>query len=129
MFLRTPVALAVALSAPVFVHAQTSGTNLPATDTTDYVVTASRMPESAAQAVRPVTVITAEDIRQSGAGSVTDLLRTLGGVEITQNGGLGSSSSVFIRGANSDHTVVLVDGVRIGSATLAPRPSSPSRWR
>ena len=118
MFLRTPVALAVALSAPVFVHAQTSGTNLPATDTTDYVVTASRMPESAAQAVRPVTVITAEDIRQSGAGSVTDLLRTLGGVEITQNGGLGSSSSVFIRGANSDHTVVLVDGVRIGSATL-----------
>jgi vitamin B12 transporter len=39
-------------------------------------------------------------------------------VEITQNGGLGSSSSVFIRGANSDHTVVLVDGVRIGSATL-----------
>ena len=118
MFLRTPVALAVALSAPVFVHAQTAGTNLPATDTTDYVVTASRMPESAAQAVRPVTVITAEDIRQSGAGSVTDLLRTLGGVEITQNGGLGSSSSVFIRGANSDHTVVLVDGVRIGSATL-----------
>lgn len=118
MFLRTPVALAVALSAPVFVHAQTAGTNLPASDTTDYVVTASRMPESAAQAVRPVTVITAEDIRQSGAGSVTDLLRTLGGVEITQNGGLGSSSSVFIRGANSDHTVVLVDGVRIGSATL-----------
>ncbi|WP_022979094.1 TonB-dependent receptor domain-containing protein [Ideonella sp. B508-1] len=117
MFLRTPVALAVALSAPVFVHAQTSGTNLPGSDTTDYVVTASRMPESAAQAVRPVTVITAEDIRQSGAGSVTDLLRTLGGVEITQNGGLGSSSSVFIRGANSDHTVVLVDGVRIGSAT------------
>ncbi|WP_374584335.1 TonB-dependent receptor domain-containing protein [Ideonella dechloratans] len=118
MFLRTPVALAVALSAPVFVHAQTEGTNLPASDTTDYVVTASRMPESAAQAVRPVTVITAEDIRQSGVASVTDLLRTLGGVEITQNGGLGSSSSVFIRGANSDHTVVLVDGVRIGSATL-----------
>lgn len=118
MFLRTPVALAVALSAPVFVHAQTAGTNLPGSDTTDYVVTASRMPESAAQAVRPVTVITVEDIRQSGAGSVTDLLRTLGGVEITQNGGLGSSSSVFIRGANSDHTVVLVDGVRIGSATL-----------
>ncbi|WP_374432232.1 TonB-dependent receptor domain-containing protein [Ideonella dechloratans] len=118
MFLRTPVALAVALSAPVFVHAQTAGTNLPAADTTDYVVTASRMPESAAQAVRPVTVITAEDIRQSGVASVTDLLRTLGGVEVTQNGGLGSSSSVFIRGANSDHTVVLVDGVRIGSATL-----------
>ncbi|MCO5975409.1 TonB-dependent receptor domain-containing protein [Ideonella oryzae] len=118
MFLRTPVALAVALFAPVFVHAQTAGTNLPTSDTTDYVVTASRMPESAAQAVRPVTVITAEDIRQSGAASVTDLLRTLGGVEITQNGGLGSSSSVFIRGANSDHTVVLIDGVRIGSATL-----------
>lgn len=117
MFLRTPVALAVALSAPVFVHAQTSGTNPPAADTTDYVVTASRMPEVAAKAVRPVTVITAEDIRQSGVASVTDLLRTLGGVEVTQNGGMGATGSVFIRGANADQTVVLVDGVRIGSAT------------
>lgn len=115
MFLRTPVALAVALSAPLFAHAQTSGSADASTN--DYVVTASRMPETARQAVRPVTVITAEDIRQAGASSVIDLLRTLGGVEVVQNGGLGSASSVFIRGANSDHTVVLVDGVRIGSAT------------
>jgi vitamin B12 transporter len=85
---------------------------------TDYVVTASRRSEPAREAVRPVTVITAQDIRASGVGSLTELLRTFGGLEVTSNGGLGQSSSVFLRGANSDHTVVLVDGVRIGSTTL-----------
>lgn len=119
MLLRTPVALALALNAPLLVLAQTApaaSSNPPAS--TDYVVTASRTPELAGSTVRPVQVITAEDIRLSGAGSLTDLLGTLGGVEITRSGGLGQSSSIFLRGANSDHTVVLVDGVRVGSATL-----------
>src|SRR5262249_46543829 len=45
-------------------------------------------------------------------------LQSLGGVEVASNGGFGQPSSVFMRGANSGHTLVLVDGMRIGSATL-----------
>jgi len=122
MFLRTPVALAVLLNAPLLALAQATAPSATSTEATDYVVTASRSPQAVGSTVRPVQVITAEDIRVSGAGSLTDLLRTLGGVEVTRNGGLGHSSSVFMRGANSDHTVVLVDGVRIGSATLGTAP-------
>ncbi|HSI51409.1 MAG TPA: TonB-dependent receptor [Ideonella sp.] len=112
--LRVPAALALLLQAPLHVAAQTA----PASEASDYVVTAARSQVVTRDSVRPVTVITAEDIRQAGAGSLTDLLRVLGGVEITRSGGPGQSSSVFMRGANSDHTVLIVDGVRQGSATL-----------
>jgi vitamin B12 transporter len=123
MSLRTPVALALLLNAPLFALAQSASPASSSTDApADYVVTATRSPQAAGSTVRPVQVITAEDIRTSGAGSLTDLLRTLGGVEVTRNGGLGQSSSIFMRGANADHTAVLIDGVRIGSATLGTAP-------
>ena len=118
MHLRTPVALAVALIAPLASFAQ-NASSIPADD---LVVTATRSPQSAAASVRPVQVITAEDIRVSGVNSLTDVLRTLGGVETSTNGGFGQISSVYMRGANSDHTVVLIDGVRIGSASLGTAP-------
>ncbi len=114
-FLRTPVALALLLNSPLFAQAQVRPVD--ATNTTDYVVTATRSPVAAADTVRPVLVITAEDIRQTGAATLSELLQTLGGVELTRNGGLGHLSSVFMRGAASEHTVVLLDGVRLGSAT------------
>jgi vitamin B12 transporter len=108
----------LALHAPLTALAQSS--NNTATD--EVVVTGSRFPESLATAVRPVRVITAQDIRASGAGTLAEVLATLGGVETASTGGPGQPASVFIRGANSAHTVVLVDGVRIGSATLGTAP-------
>jgi len=82
------------------------------------VVTATRLPQTWSQTLQPVKIITAEDIAQSGQQTVVEILQTLGGVEIVSNGGFGQPSSVFMRGANSGHTLVLVDGMRIGSATL-----------
>src|SRR5207302_1803512 len=81
-------------------------------------VTAARLPQARSQTLQPVKIITAEDIAQSGQQTVVETLQTLGGVEIASNGGFGQPSSVFMRGANSGHTLVLVDGMRIGSATL-----------
>jgi len=115
MFPRTALALAAALAMPLAARAQTSPDD-------EMVVTATRQPQRASAAVRPVQVITAEDIRAAGAGSLTELLRSLGGVETSTNGGLGQISGVYLRGANSDHTVVLIDGVRIGSVTLGTAP-------
>ena len=82
------------------------------------VVTAARLPQARSQTLQPVKIITAEDIAQGGQQTVVEILQTLGGVEIASNGGFGQPSSVFMRGANSGHTLVLVDGMRIGSATL-----------
>jgi vitamin B12 transporter len=82
------------------------------------VVTATRFPQARSQTLQPVNVITAEDIARGGQQTLVEVLQTLGGVEIARNGGFGQPSSVFMRGANSGHTLVLVDGMRIGSATL-----------
>ena len=81
------------------------------------VVTAGRVAQKLSDTLHAVTIINARDIAESGQQSLVEVLQTLGGVEITSNGGAGTFSSVFIRGANASHTLVLVDGLRIGSAT------------
>ena len=81
------------------------------------VVTATRFQQARSQTLQPVNVITGEDIARSGQQTLVEVLQTRGGVEIASNGGFGQPSSVFMRGANSGHTLVLVDGMRIGSAT------------
>lgn len=83
----------------------------------EVVVTAARIPQSLKQTISHSTVLNEQTIRQSGASDVPTLLRSLEGVEVTQNGGLGAPSSVFMRGTNSSHVLVLLDGVRINSAT------------
>ncbi|VAW82950.1 Outer membrane vitamin B12 receptor BtuB [hydrothermal vent metagenome] len=86
------------------------------------VVTATRTAKSADRALASVTVITREDIERKQAKSVADLLRGQAGISVTNSGGAGKATSVFIRGANSDQTLVLVDGVKVGSATLGTFP-------
>ena len=81
------------------------------------VVTATRTPQRADEVIPDTTVITSDEIARAGAGSVADLLRRQRGIEIVRNGGPGASTSVFLRGANSNQVVVLIDGVRIGSST------------
>lgn len=83
----------------------------------EIVVTATRMPQPLAQTIADTTVLNEQEIRQSGAPDVPTLLRSLAGVEVSQSGGLGKVSSTFMRGTNSSHTLVLLDGVRINSAT------------
>ncbi len=75
------------------------------------------MPQIASEVLSDNVVITQEDIAQSGQTSLVDLLQSRRGIEITRNGGPGTNSSVFIRGAANNQNIVLVDGVRIGSAT------------
>lgn len=84
----------------------------------DVIVTAARVPQSRESVLGDVTVIDRKEIERAGASSLTDMLRTQPGVQISSNGGAGTASNVFLRGTNSDHVVVLVDGLRINSATL-----------
>ncbi len=81
------------------------------------VVTAARGEQDIARSLADVTTIEAAEIARAGASSLPELLRTLGGIEILQNGGVGSTSGVFVRGTKTSQTVVLVDGVRLENAT------------
>ncbi len=86
------------------------------------IITAARAPEPEDQSFFSVTVLTRADIEARQVSSVQDLLADLAGINIDNAGGLGQQSSVFIRGADSDHTLLLIDGVRVGSATLGSAP-------
>ena len=89
-----------------------------ATDPLDeVVVTANRTPIAVRDVLAAVEVIDREEIERSQARSLPDLLRGRAGVSIGNQGGLGKLSTLFLRGSESDHVLVLVDGVRMGSAT------------
>ncbi len=85
------------------------------------VVTATRTEMPLRRVASTVTVITAEEIRRRQHRFVTDVLRDIPGVDVRQDGGPGTSASIFIRGADSDHTLVLLDGVELND------PAAPSR--
>jgi vitamin B12 transporter len=86
------------------------------------IVTAARVPEPEDQSFFSSTVLTRADIEARQASSLQELFADLAGIHTDSSGGPGQQSSVFIRGADSDHTLLLIDGVRVGSATLGIAP-------
>jgi len=98
------------LLAPIHVHAAETLKPL--------VLTAGRIAQDPAKVSADVTVIDRKAILQSQQASVADILRSQPGIDVAASGGPGKTTSVFLRGANSGQTLVLIDGVRVGSATL-----------
>ncbi len=86
-------------------------------DEATIVVTATRQAMRSNELLSDVSVITREDIDKAGQTTVEQLLASRPGIEYASNGGPGTTSSVFIRGASSKHTIVLIDGQRVGSAS------------
>jgi vitamin B12 transporter len=82
------------------------------------VVTATRTQEKLADALPQTTLFDTQAIADSNAPDALGLLALAPGVQITRNGGLGASSGVYIRGASSAQSLVLIDGVRVESASL-----------
>jgi len=81
------------------------------------VITANRVAQSADTAVADLVVIDAEQIERAGPIGLAELLQRHAGAELSATGGPGQPSGVFLRGTNTNHVVVLVDGVRVNSAT------------
>lgn len=96
----------------ILVTAEVSATEL---DTIQ--VTANRHTQTTDEALAPVTVINRNEIELSAAKDLPELLQALPGISIAQTGGPGQLASLFMRGTESDHTLVLIDGVRIGSVS------------
>jgi len=88
-------------------------------DEIEIIITAGRKAQSLKETLVPSSVITREEIERTQASSTTEVLDTIPGISLkSSGGGLGKQTSVYLRGTNSGHALVLVDGVKIGSATL-----------
>lgn len=81
------------------------------------IVTATRTAQTADESLASVTVITDKDIQQSQSKSLPELLSQVAGIDFANNGGYGKESSMYFRGTNPGHVLILIDGVKIGSAT------------
>ena len=105
--------LVLALSLPALAHAAPD----EATDLDKVVVTATRTPTTVDATLAAVEVIDRSQIDASSARSLPELLRGRAGITLVNQGGLGKLSTLFLRGTESDHTLFLIDGVRVGSPT------------
>jgi vitamin B12 transporter len=105
------LAFAVLAAVPTLAAAQSPTTELPG-----IVVTATRSPEPIANLIADVTAIDGDPTRR--AHSVSQLLRFAGGVQSTASGGPAATSGVLIRGGNAGHTLTLIEGFRVSSASL-----------
>ncbi|MBP6020722.1 MAG: TonB-dependent receptor [Burkholderiaceae bacterium] len=88
----------------------------PVSQLDSVVVTASRTPQPLKDVVGDVSVISSEELQKAGQSSLVDVLSKQPGVRLTNSGGPQTLTSVFLRGANSNHTLVLIDGIRVNGA-------------
>ena len=88
----------------------------PSSISPEVVVTSNRRSVSTDQVFQSVNVITREDIEQSGAQSIMDLLSGLSGMSVARSGGVGKATSIYMRGATTNQLLVLVNGVRASAA-------------
>lgn len=85
----------------------------------EMVVSATRSAQPIGDVVADVTLIDRETIERAGPVGLADILARVPGVQITRNGGMGANTSVFVRGGESRHTPVFIDGVRVESQATA----------
>jgi vitamin B12 transporter len=116
-------AVAVFAASPVLAQSQAVAT------LGEVVVTATRVEQSLTKVLADVTVIDADVIERSGAVSLADVLVHVPGIEMVRNGGPLGTTSLFLRGGNTNHTVVMIDGIRLdtqngaGGATCQSIPA------
>jgi len=87
------------------------------TTTPEIVITATRTPVEAGQVAASTTVIDREEIQERQPATLPELFRGVPGIDIAENGGPGKTTTLFLRGTESDHVLVLVNGVRVGSVS------------
>lgn len=83
------------------------------------VVTANRFQQPVNSVLAPTDVVTREDIQRWQSKDLNDVMRRLPGVDISQSGGMGKSSSLYVRGTESRHVLVLIDGVPMARAGIS----------
>lgn len=115
------IVLAAVLTLQHSFQANAAGFDDPVLEQEEIVVTATRIETPLGRLGSSVTVISRDEIEARGKPTVLDLLRGLPAIDVVQSGGAGSAFSIFIRGAKSEHTLVLLDGIEMND------PITPGR--
>ena len=113
VFYARPAALALAVAAAFPAFCQSPA----ASQLSETVVTASRVATPVTDVIADVSIIDRETLERAGQSSLRDILAQQPGIQMGSNGSYRSNSGVFLRGASNSQTIVLIDGVRVGSAT------------
>lgn len=113
--MKVKVLAAMTVAVPVLAFAEVRET--PTTNGEEIIVTAARLSQTVDDSLAAVTVIDRAEIERTQANSVLDMLRRVPGVTVINSGGAGKLSNVFLRGTESDHVIVLIDGVRHASVS------------
>ena len=101
------------VAAATFLAIFSSTASLAQTTIPPIVVTATRSPVNLSQIASSVTVIDEREIRRKNKQTVVELLRDVPGLNLAQSGGVGQNTRIFMRGTNSNHTLVMMDGVAL----------------
>ena len=101
-----------------------SFTNLAADQTETIVVTANRSTQDKFDVLAATDIFTRDDIEKIQPLSVAELLTRVAGITVATQGTSANTTSLFMRGSNSDHVLILVNGIRVGSATLGVKDIS-----
>ena len=113
-----PVTRVIAFAAVAVIAAATPAfADDPMTPTQEIVVTATRIPTPVVDIPAGVTVIDRQTIDDRGYTTLTDALSAVPGVRVSQSGGPGGNASVFVRGTDSNHVLVLRDGMPLNDAS------------
>jgi vitamin B12 transporter len=94
----------------------------PATALDPIVTTATRAPRPASELLAPIVIIERDAIERALAADLSDLLRHYAGIDIARSGGPGQTSSAFLRGTESNHVLLLVDGIELNPGTIGGPP-------
>jgi vitamin B12 transporter len=105
--------IALSVSAVSAVAAEGAGSPDSSASVESVIVSATRLPTPESQVASSVTVITAADIEARQERSLPDILKDVPGLNVVRTGGPGGQALVFMRGTNSNHTKVLVDGIDV----------------
>lgn len=109
--IKVSFAISLSLTTPYYFANETSSSNR-------MIITANQLEQNINDTLTDVELIDSDDIERIQPQSLTDLLVNIAGIDSVQKGGLGQDSSIFSRGTNSNQMLILLDGVRVGSATL-----------
>ena len=118
------VALALCCSSPARAEeAPPSQGGAEAATTLDPIVTtATRAPRPASELLAPIVIIDRDAIERALAADLSDLLRNYAGIDVARSGGPGQTSSAFLRGTESNHVLLLVDGIELNPGTIGGPP-------
>ncbi|MCM0614106.1 TonB-dependent receptor [Marinobacter sediminum] len=123
MISRLPFPAVLAGAAMATLPLTVAAQSLARTDGLDpIVVTATLGPETVGESLSSVTVIDRDDIQRQQPAEFRDLLQAQPGINVVSDGSYGKTTSVFLRGAGSSGTVLLLDGIRLRSATAGIPP-------